>query len=77
MANSHRRYNAIEVLHSKGNFLSERSNIKSHIVQFFDHLVIKPLPWKPKVDGLIFDTIDQSCVDWLERMFERKRCLMR
>lgn len=53
MANSHRRFNAIEVLHSDGNVLLDRSDIKNHMVQLFENLLTEQFSWRLKVDGLM------------------------
>lgn len=63
MTNFHKRFNAIEVLHSEDNILTDRSDIEEHIVQFFDNLLTEQYLLRPKADVLIFDMIDQSCAD--------------
>ncbi|KAG6634121.1 hypothetical protein CIPAW_12G097200 [Carya illinoinensis] len=52
VANSHRRTNAIEVLHSNRRIISNRTAIKEHIVLFYDQLLKEQHSWRPKVDGL-------------------------
>ncbi|KAF5459688.1 hypothetical protein F2P56_019612 [Juglans regia] len=60
VANSHRRNNAIEVLHSEGKALTDSIEIKNHIVHSYDKLLTEQYQWRPKVNGLDFDSMDQA-----------------
>lgn len=42
--------------------------IKGHIVKFYEDL--SKFSWRPKLDGLPFEYIDQSSSSWLDRPFE-------
>ncbi|XP_042952212.1 uncharacterized protein LOC122289294 [Carya illinoinensis] len=72
VANSHRRNNAIEVIHDEGRVISGRDAINDHIVHFYDKLLTEQYSWRPKVDGLVFDTIEHTSAAWLERPFEEE-----
>ncbi|XP_042969089.1 uncharacterized protein LOC122301772 [Carya illinoinensis] len=75
IANSHRRNNVIEVLHTDGRVLLGRDVIKERIVQFYEKLLTEQYTWRPKVDGLAFDSIDHSSAAWLERPFDENESL--
>ncbi|KAG6706733.1 hypothetical protein I3842_07G236000 [Carya illinoinensis] len=75
VANSHRRNNAIEVLHEEGRIISGRDEIKNHVVHSFEKLLTEQYLWRPKTDGLAFDSIDHTTAAWLERPFEENEVL--
>jgi hypothetical protein len=43
-------------------------------VQFYDKLFTKHFSWRPKLDGLDFDFIDEEA-SWVERTFEENEIL--
>ncbi|KAF5470705.1 hypothetical protein F2P56_011202 [Juglans regia] len=75
MANFHQRNNAIEVLHDGENIISDQEVIKDHIVNFYEKLFSEEYSWRPKLDGLFFEFIDQASAEWLERAFEEDEVL--
>lgn len=56
---SDRRNNAIQFLHDGENILSRQEAIKDHVVSFYWQLFKEDFSWRPKLDGLHFDSIDQ------------------
>lgn len=70
------------MLNIDGLVSSDYSMIKDHIIQYYEDLLSDQFAWRPKLDGLSFEAIDQSSAAWLERSFEEeevhqviKRCL--
>jgi hypothetical protein len=51
---------------------SNQSNIGEHVVEFYQKLFSEPIRWRPKVDGLSFDSILEFEARWLERAFEEE-----
>jgi hypothetical protein len=51
---------------------SNSTEIKEHIVQFYNKLYYEQIIWRPKVDGLSFLSIDADESIWLERDFEEQ-----
>lgn len=72
VANSHRRNNAIEVLHSGSNVLHSPEEIQDHIVQYYEDLLAEKVEWHPKLDGLLFDQLDSDVAGGLERPFDEE-----
>ncbi|XP_035544681.1 uncharacterized protein LOC118348042 [Juglans regia] len=72
MANAHRRFNYIESLSIDGDVSSDQGEIKEHVVGHFELLLEEPYPWRPTIDGLAFEVIDQYSMDWVERPFEEE-----
>jgi hypothetical protein len=54
------RNNSIETLLGNGLVFSDHSEIKEHIVRFDNRLFTKQLSWRPKLDGLAFDSIEEE-----------------
>jgi hypothetical protein len=72
IANSNRRYNSIDSL-MIGDILSfNKTEIGNHVVNFYQKLFHEPSRWRPRVDGLSFDSISDSDASWLERAFEEE-----
>jgi hypothetical protein len=55
-----------------GTISTNRSEISEHIVQFYKKLFTEQFSWRPVVDGLSFDSIDEAEASWLERDFEER-----
>ncbi|KAG7951253.1 hypothetical protein I3843_13G156700 [Carya illinoinensis] len=70
VANSHRRSNTIETLHTGTQVLSSFDELENHIVQHFENLLLEPVRLRPKLDGLSFESIDSQSANGLEREFE-------
>lgn len=51
VANSDRRFNAVESLNVNGSLSSDATNIKAHIVQFYNQLFTESCSWRPIPDG--------------------------
>ncbi|XP_035551741.1 uncharacterized protein LOC108989210 [Juglans regia] len=49
--------------------------IKDRIVNFYEKLFSEEYSWRPKLDGMFFDSIDEASADWLERAFEEDEVL--
>jgi hypothetical protein len=60
VANANRRNNFIEPLLVNGSISSDQTEIRDHIVNFYDKLIIEQFYWRPKLDGLAFDSIDEE-----------------
>jgi hypothetical protein len=60
IANSNRRSNSIESLSVNGSISSDQQVIRDHVVQFYESLFAEPLPWRPRMDNLAFDTLDAA-----------------
>jgi hypothetical protein len=72
MANSNRRRNSIDLLLIDGTISTNQSEINKHIVQFYKKFFTKRFSWRPLVDDLSFDSIDEVVASWLERDSEEK-----
>jgi hypothetical protein len=70
MANSNIRKNSIDSLLTDGTISTNRLEISEHIVQFYKNLYTEQFSWRPLLDGLSFDSIDEAKASWLERNFE-------
>jgi hypothetical protein len=62
----------VESLIINGSMSSNSTEIKEHIVQFYNKLYYEQIIWRPKVDGLLFLSIDADESIWLERDFEEQ-----
>jgi hypothetical protein len=51
---------------------SDQSAIREHIVQYYDSLFSEQFSWRPKLDGLAFDSIDVEEALGLESPFEER-----
>jgi hypothetical protein len=60
VANSNRRNNSIESLLANGSVTFDHSEIREHIVHFYDRLFSKQFSWRSKLDGLPFDSTDEE-----------------
>jgi hypothetical protein len=75
VANSNRRNNSIEALSVNGSVSSDQSAIREHIVQYYDSLFSEQFSWRPKLDGLAFDSIDVEEASWAREPFEESEVL--
>jgi hypothetical protein len=69
IANSNRRYNSIDSLLIGDRLSTNQAEISNHIGQFYQKLYTEQCSWRPRVDGLSFDSIMESEACWLERDF--------
>ena len=49
--------------------------MREKVVQFCTSLYQEPEVWRPKVDGLAFDSISEDDKFWLERPFEKEEII--
>ncbi|XP_035539695.1 uncharacterized protein LOC118344047 [Juglans regia] len=62
VANSHRRNNTIETLTAGNQVLSSPLDLENHIVNYYKNLLTETFGWRPKLDGLPFESIDTQSV---------------
>jgi hypothetical protein len=72
IANFNRRYNSMDFLLIGDTLSSNQSEIGEHVVEFYQKHFSELFRWRPKVDGLSFDSILESEARWLERAFEEE-----
>ena len=71
MANSHRRHNHLSFLEVDGVIYEEGAKVATQVVQFYKTLYQESEEWRPFVEGLEFDQIEEAKRDWMERRFEK------
>jgi len=49
---------------------SNSTELRETIVQFYNQLYLEKFSWRPKLDGLSFNSIGADEASWLERVFE-------
>jgi hypothetical protein len=69
MADSNRRRNTIDSLVIDGTNSTNQAGISEHIVHYYK-MYIEQCDWRPLVDDLSFDSIDDVEASWLEREIE-------
>jgi hypothetical protein len=72
VANANRRNNSIESLIVDGTPTSDSTNIRDHIVTFYESLFSEPLSWRPQLDNLEFDSLNVEEASSLEDPFEER-----
>jgi hypothetical protein len=75
VANSHRISNSMGRLEVDRVFYEDEVEIREKVVQFYTSLYQEPEVWRPKVDGLAFDSISEDDKSWLERPFEKEEII--
>jgi hypothetical protein len=75
VANSNRRFNAIESLSVNGSVSSDQPVIRDYATQFYETLFTKLYNWRPWLDDLAFDSLDAVEAFSLELPFEEKEVL--
>ena len=70
MANSNRGNNTIESIKVNGSLSSNPIEIKEHMVQFYTNLFTESCGWRPLLEGLSMQSIEEENSRWLERDFE-------
>jgi hypothetical protein len=73
LSSSNRRNNSIEQLVVNGTASSYQFDIRGHIVQFYDSLFIEQFSWRPRLDGLTFNSIGEDEAIWLEKLSRKMR----
>ncbi|RVW57097.1 Transposon TX1 uncharacterized 149 kDa protein [Vitis vinifera] len=72
MANAHRRRNQLTRVKVNGRWLTEESEIKEEVSKAFQGLLADPGGWKPNIDGLIFERLEELDVEGLEKPFSKE-----
>ncbi|XP_059658619.1 uncharacterized protein LOC132304937 [Cornus florida] len=75
LANAHRRSNHIGRIRVEGVELWREEELHNVIVSFYQKLYLKPLAWRPKLDGLHFKAISELDRDGLEIPFTEDEVL--
>ena len=75
LANSHRRMNFIRSVKVDGVLSEGESDVLDHVVAFYKKLYQELESWRPTIDGLEFDCLDETEKLSLERDFEKKEIL--
>ncbi|XP_042953621.1 uncharacterized protein LOC122290111 [Carya illinoinensis] len=75
VANSHRRSNNIEMLKIDGSECRDVQVINNHVVSFYGQLLTEQVGWRPKLEGLAFESIGPLDSNRLERSFEEAEVL--
>lgn len=63
--NLNRRNNTVEYLDVNESF-SNITEIRKHILQFYNCLYFEQFSWRPNLDGFPFDLIDDEEAIWLD-----------
>lgn len=70
VAKSHRRNNNIDSLLADVMTISNQKEIRDHIVNYYENLLLEQFSWRPRLDTLTFNTIGPRVKAWLERPFD-------
>ena len=69
MENAHRRRNQLNRIKVHGRCLTEESEIKEEVSRTFQGLLTDPGEWKPSIDGLNFERVEEVDVQRLVKPF--------
>ena len=72
MTNAHRRRNQMNRIKVNERCLTEESEIKEEVSRTFQGLLIDPGDWKPSIDGLNFERLEEVDVERLEKLFSEE-----
>ena len=72
MVNANRRNNYIESLIVNGLPTMDTNIISDHIVGYYELLFAEPMSWRPRLDNLEFDRLNEEDAISLEDSFEEK-----
>jgi hypothetical protein len=75
IANSNRRSNSIDSLSVNGSVTSDQPAIRYHIVHFYESLFSEQYNWRPKLDGIAFNSLSLEEATQLELPFEKREVL--
>jgi len=75
IASSNRRSNSIESLSVNGSVTFDHQAIRDHIVQFYESFFSKQHNWRPKLDGIAFNSLSPEEAAQLELPFEEREVL--
>jgi hypothetical protein len=73
VASANRRNNSIETLMVNGSATSDPASISEYVVNFYEALFLEPLSWRPQLDNLEFDMLNEEDASSLENPFEEKK----
>jgi hypothetical protein len=62
----------VESLSINGSISDSPMEIKKHILHFYNKLYSEQCTWRPRVDGLSFQSIDANESTWLKMEFEEQ-----
>jgi hypothetical protein len=69
MANSNRRFNNIDSLLINGSLSSNPDDIREHAASYFESMFTETMPWRPKLDDLDFEALNEGEASVLEAPF--------
>ena len=72
MTNAHRRKNQLTRVKVNGRWLTEESEIKKEVSRAFQGMLVDPGDWKPGIDGLNFERLEEVDVEGLEKPFSEE-----
>ena len=75
LANSHRQTNHIRSVEVDGMLYEDKSGVLDQLMDFYKKIYQKPESWRPTIDGLEFDCLDETERLSLEREFEKEEIL--
>ena len=72
MTNAHRRKNQLTRVKVNGRWLTEESEIKKEVSRAFQGMLVDPGDWKPGIDGLNFERLEELDVEGLDKPFSEE-----
>ena len=72
MASAHRKRNQLTRVKVNGRWLTKESEIKEEVSKAFQGLLVDPGDWKPGIDGLNFERLEEVDVEGLEKPFSEE-----
>ena len=69
MANAHRRRNQMNRVKVNGRWYNEEREIKEAVCRAYQGLLADPGGWKPRIDALTFERLEEGDVEGLEKPF--------
>jgi hypothetical protein len=60
VASANRRNNSIETLIVNGSSTSNPDSISEHVVNYYESLFLEPLSWRPQLDNIEFDMLNEE-----------------
>ena len=74
MANAHRKRNFLVKIKVNGERLIGDRDLKEEVVGAFKTIVLEEGGWRPGVDALPFEVLDDAKARKLEAFFQKTRC---
>ena len=72
MVNAHRRRNQMNRVKVNGRWYNEEREIKKEVCRVYQGLLVDPGGWKPRIDALIFERLEEGDVEELEKPFSEE-----